>query len=93
MYPPTLNIPERIETQASKYHDSSQTRILFTEQHAYWIKDNSVYRADVVEGAILNESAKPLDIMSMDKVELDEMMFIIETLTEGSDNDYRNPRD
>ena len=38
------------------------------------------------------ENAQPVDIMGMDKVQLNEMIFIIEILTEGSTDDYRNSK-
>lgn len=89
----TIMIPMRkefVETQSTMFYKRNSTRILFTEDNAYWIKNNNVYRADIGEsGEILEESAKPLDMMSMDKVQLDEMMFIVEKLTEGN-NDNRS---
>jgi hypothetical protein len=33
------------------------------------------------------DSVKPVDIMGMDAVELEKMIFIIEKLTEGTAND------
>ena len=80
------------ETQSLAYYRKNSTKILFTENNAYWIKDNKVFRADVSEqGEILEESAKPLDMMTMDKVQLNEMIFIVEKLTEGND-DNRSTR-
>ncbi len=64
---------------------------MFTQSHAYWISNNSVYRANLNEnGLIVQESSEVLDMMGMDKVQLDEMMLIVEKLTEGKNSDYWN---
>ena len=75
--------PKEIDTQATRHFDNSRTRILMTESNAYWIKDNAVYVADIQDGKIMEESSKIVDTMGMGKVELDELMFIVEKLTEG----------
>lgn len=77
------------ETQSSKYEDKTQVRVLINENSAYWIVDNSVYRASIDEdGYVQKDSAEIVDMMSMNKIQLDEMMFIVEKLTEGK-NDNR----
>jgi hypothetical protein len=77
-------------TQASRHHDRIYTRIMMVDNKAYWIKDNTFYTANIVKGDIDRETAKPVDTMAMDKVQLDKMIFIIETLTKGDFDDYRN---
>lgn len=81
---------ENIKTQAIKHFEANSVRILMTEKSAYWIKNNNVYSADIVDGVIVEETTKVVDMMGMNKVQLDEMMFIIEKLTEGTDNDRWN---
>jgi len=77
-------------TQASKHFDKTYIRIMIVGEKAYWIKDSVLYMADFVDGAVDKESAKQVDIMSMDKVQLNKMMFIVDRLTEGTTNDYWN---
>ncbi len=75
-------------SQAKKYLASQELVILFMDNQAYWIKDNAVYVADVIKGNQINkESAKVVDTMAMDKVQLDKMMFIVEKLSEGTRHD------
>lgn len=81
-----------VVTQSSKYYDKIHTKILMVGNKAYWIKDNTFYSADVVRGEINHDTTKPVDTMAMDKVQLDKMIFIIETLTKGDFDDYRNSR-
>ncbi len=91
---PILNeLKEMPETQASKYFDSKYTiKVMMFENQAYWIKDNSVFVADIVDGNVDKSGAKVVDTMAMDKVQLDRLSFIIETLTKGRNNDSGNPR-
>lgn len=77
-------------SQSSKHYDKIFTRILIDGDNAYWIKDNTFYTGQVVDGDVDKESAKPVDTMAMDRVQLDKMISIIETLTKGNFNDYRN---
>lgn len=75
------------ETQASKHDEKSNVRVILLEKHAYWIKDNSFYIADVDSEGIDGESARIVDTMGMDKVQLDKMLFIIDQLRDGKEND------
>lgn len=74
-------------TQASIHNDSMYVRVIITEDTAYWIKDSSVYSANIEDGFIDNNSAKPVDMMAIDDVQLDKMIFIVDKLTEGRQND------
>jgi hypothetical protein len=58
-----------------------------TEHHAYWIANNALQVAKIIDGIVQEDSAKKVDMMGMDKVELEEMIFIVEKLTEGKSND------
>ncbi len=89
MMPVTVNIVpmKDLVTQATNHFDNSQVRVLMTEENAYWIADNALYKADIVDGMVVEESSKKVDMMGMDKVELEEMIFIVEKLTEGKSND------
>lgn len=76
-----------LNTQSSKHFLGSGTKIIMYNHNAYWIKDSVVYSADILDGSVEEDSAKRVDIMGMDKVQLDEMIYIIDMLTEGSNND------
>lgn len=68
-------------TQATKHLEEIQTKIIFVDNKAYWIKDGEFFVADMVDGVIDRDSAKQVDTMSMNKVELDKIIFIVEKLT------------
>lgn len=82
---------EQKESQSSKHFNSMFIRIVFTEDKAYWIEDTTFYVADLDDdGIVQKDTAKQVDTMSMNKVELDNIKVIVERLTEGSDNDSWN---
>jgi hypothetical protein len=81
--PPSIGV-----TQSTKFMNKIYLKIMVVKDKAYWIKDNTFYVAEVVDGEVKRENARAVDTMAMSKVELDEMLFIIEKLRE-EDNDSR----
>jgi hypothetical protein len=51
---------------------------------AYWIESNTVYSAKFDGLEIIPETKKVVDMMGIDKVELDKMILIVDRLTEGN---------
>jgi hypothetical protein len=75
-----------VETQARKFEKSLMLRVFVMDNEAYWIKNNAVFVANMVdENNIDKTSAKQLDMISMDEVQLKKITFVIEKLTEGLD--------
>jgi hypothetical protein len=72
--------------QSSEYFKSAYMRVLIVKNKAYWIKNNALYVAEVVDGQVQKETTKEVDTMSMSKVELNDMLFIVEKLREESDD-------
>lgn len=81
---------EMLDTQATNHFDSQSTTVLLFENNAYWILDNKVYIANIVDGQIDEESKKVVDTINMSDVELKKIVFVVETLTKGGDNDRRS---
>jgi len=79
-------IPKR-STQSSNYQEEAYIRVVIVDGKAYWIKQNTFFTADVVDGTVDKESTKEVDTMSMSDVELKKMLVIVETLREGEGND------
>lgn len=82
-------VPEdrpRVETQSNNFVKNSYVRVLVMDDSAYWIKDHSLFTADLVDGEVAKETTRKVDTMAMSKVELDRTMFIVEKLREGLDN-------
>jgi hypothetical protein len=81
---------EVLNTQASKHFDKVNHRILIFDTEAYWIKDNCVYVAEIIDGELDENTTKKVDTMGMNSVQLKKMIFIVDTLTEGKTNDSRD---
>lgn len=75
--------------QTENYVRDAYLRVMVVNSKAYWIKNNALYVADVLEGEVKKETTKEVDTMSMSKVELKEVLFIVEKLREDND-DYRS---
>jgi hypothetical protein len=75
---------EKIDTQASKHQESHMMRFLFLNGKAYWIANNAVFVAEIDDQGIVEESKKVVDTMAMDDVQLKEIEFIVNKLTEGN---------
>jgi hypothetical protein len=82
---------ERPPSQSLLNDQKNKQRIVFTDDKAYWISNNAFYEASVVDGEVDKTTTKVVDTMTMDKVELDKMIFIVQKLTEGTKNDFGNP--
>lgn len=78
---------EPSETQARKHSDGDRVTVLVLEDSAYWIKDNMVFQSSVINGTIDQNNVKVVDTMGMDKVELDKLSYIVDTLTKGNKDD------
>ena len=85
-------LKEKLDTQATKHRDSMYLRVLFLEDEAYWIKDGTLCVSQMENGVVVGETTKPVDTMGMDKVQLDKIIFIVEQLTEGLEDDRNNSR-
>lgn len=85
--------PKPKKTQSYIHEQRTNVRVIILDGMAYWIKDNKIYEAYMNEGGIDKDSARVVDTMSMDKVQLDKITFIVDTLREGLDDDSWNSRD
>jgi len=82
--------PKPTISQSIKHNRSQYTRIFFIGDDAYWIEDNSVYTSKFENGVIDQENKKTVDMTTIDKVELEKMIFVVERLTEGLSDDSRD---
>jgi len=62
-------------------------KIIVLDDNAYWVKDSIFYTAKTKNGNIIEETAVPVDIENMPKKELDKMLFILDNLGRGKNND------
>lgn len=82
---------KRREAQSYKHLDSLSTKILVLNSKAYWIQPNGLHTANIVDGVLDQNSTKIVDTMAMDDVELKQIIYVIDQLTEGNSSDPRSP--
>lgn len=87
LLPESLFVPKKNMTQSYLHEQKTNLRVIVLDGFAYWIKDNSVYKSRTDGLNIDKDSAEVVDIIGLDKVELDKMLFIIDKLREGLPND------
>ena len=80
-------------SQSTEHSKRTQIRVIFTRDQAYWITANTLYVADLINGIVDEESIEKVDTMGMDKVQLDKMLFIMDKLREGINDDSRGSGD
>jgi hypothetical protein len=86
-------ITSRKVSQTSKFEDSLNIKVVISDNEAYWISDNIFYVADVRDKMVIQESARKVDTMTMDDVQLKKISEIVEILREEENNDSRGTGD
>jgi hypothetical protein len=79
-------IKKRI-SQSTLYDQKTKIRVIIVENMAYWVKDNVFYEALMTNDGVDSETTKIVDTIGMNSVELDKMLFIMDRLREGLDDD------
>lgn len=77
------------KTQSKIHHDKTNVKVIILDNQAYWIKNNIFYKAPLVDQLIDKDSAEEVDTINMDRVQLDKMLFIMDRLREGINDDSR----
>lgn len=80
-------------TQSKMHYDKANVKVIIVDNQAYWIKDNIFYKAPLEGQSIDKDSAEQVDTIHMDKVQLDKMLFIMDKLREGINDDSRGSGD
>jgi hypothetical protein len=80
------------KTQSLEHTKKDEVRVIIIEGEAYWIVEQTLYVAKIVNGTVDNETTKKVDTMTMDDVQLEKTQFIVQKLTEGKGNDSGYPR-
>jgi hypothetical protein len=75
-------------TQSRIQNLKTNIKVIIIDNSAYWIKDNTFYTAYLsVDGTVDKNTTRTVDTMTMDSVELERMLFIMDKLREGLNND------
>jgi hypothetical protein len=62
-------------------------RVIVMGSQAYWVSNNTFYVADAFDGEVITETAKPVDVQSMSKLDVEKMLSILDSLNSGQGND------
>ena len=92
LLPEFKNFKINKNTQSYKHEEKTNVKVIILDNSAYWIKDNVFYMSQVNENKIDKDSATVVDTMGMDAIELDKMLFIMDKLREGLENDSGGTR-
>lgn len=84
--------PEKKKTQSTNHFKKDEVRVIVIEGEAYWIVNQTLYVANLVDGTVDNDTTRRVDTMTMDDVQLEKTQFIVQKLTEGKGNDSGYPR-
>ena len=79
----TPPMKEKTMTKVQRLFESVSTRIAIVNNHAYWIKDNKVYRSNLDDdGRIDMDTASIIDVFSLNEKETNNLLKIIDNLSE-----------
>jgi hypothetical protein len=87
LIPQKLNSKKEIESQSVKHAASTMIKIIVIDGKAYWIKDNIFYSAETRSGDIVEHTTKPVNVSTMSKKDMDKMLFILDNLRKGKNDD------
>ena len=91
--PPQQVLKAPRKSQSAELEAKTNIKVIIVDGQAYWIKDNSFYVADLEGRNVDGSTARIVDTIHMDKVQLDKMLFIMDKLREGINDDSRGSGD
>jgi|APGre2960657404_1045060.scaffolds.fasta_scaffold12216_6 hypothetical protein len=74
-------------SQLTKRKEKNMTKVIFVDNQAYWVSENTFFVAESVNGEIKRQTARPVNTNGLSKLDLDKMLFILDSLKNGSKND------
>ena len=78
---------EKKETQLSKRTKENAIKVITIEDKAYWVIDNVFYSANMNGDMPDMSTAAPIDTSGMSKSDIDKMLFILDNLDRGKNNE------
>jgi len=68
------------DLQEEHEDDENYIKVAIVEDKAYWVINNILYQAEVVDGEIEKEEAFPVDAFDMDYKEVNKLMNILDNM-------------
>jgi hypothetical protein len=92
LMPNLKNYKRQRVSQSTKHTEKINIKVIIYEKKAYFVKNGTFYCAEMNGDQIDSVNAKTVDTMSMDRVQLDKMLFIMDQLRDGKKNDSGDSR-
>lgn len=88
----SLNIQnnKKSSSQLTKRLEQDMIRVIVFGSQAYWVSNNTFYVADALDGEVLTETAKPVDVENMSRVDVEKMLSILDSLNSGQGKNDRS---
>ena len=80
-------LSQKPETQTQKRKRDKSIKIVAIDDKAYWVIDNTFYVADLVDDHPDMSTAQPVNTLNMSKSDIDKMLFILDNLDRGKNNE------
>ena len=85
--PKTLYEKPRQQSQSLNHVEKNTIKVIFIEDKAYWVSNNIFYCAEAIGGSVNIDTTEPIDTANMSKKDIDKMLFILDNLKNGSNDD------
>lgn len=74
-------------SQLSNRINKNRIDIIIVDDKAYWVDNNIFYEADIIDNRPDMASCRPIDTTNISKNEVDKLLFILDNLCRGLNND------
>jgi uncharacterized membrane-anchored protein YitT (DUF2179 family) len=85
--PDEVFLPIKKSRQSYSHEKKTSLKVVFLDKEAYWIKENKLFVADHEAGIVKEGTARGVDTMGMNKVQLEKVIYIVDILNEGTEDD------
>lgn len=75
------------QSQALKHIEKNTVKVIFIDSKAYWVSNNIFYCAEAIGSNVDIDTTEPVDVSNMSKKDIDKMLFILDNLKNGSNDD------
>jgi len=77
---------KKITQSSQDFRQNNMLKVITIDGLAYWIEENVLYQAEIINRNIIQETKKKVDTHSINGVELDNIVFVVDKLTKGNDD-------
>jgi hypothetical protein len=81
----SLNVKEEAKplSQFQKRLEEGMLKVLVVGNEAYWVVGNVFYVADAFDNQVDPETARPVNVENMSRLDMEKMLFILDSLKDG----------